>query len=97
MTRHAIRQLALGGLAALALGAGPAFAQSDCASNPNSLLIYHAGSLSAEFSAVEKLFTQQTGACIMDVSAGSLDAARRVSVGGQGADVFAADGCAQVT
>ncbi len=75
----------------MVLGAGhPARAQSDCASNPNSLIIYHAGSLSAAFTAVEKLFTQQTGACITDVAAGSLDAARRVSVGQEPADIFAA-------
>lgn len=57
MTRHAMMKLALGGLAAFALGARPALAQPDCASNPDALIIYHAGSLSAEFSAVEKLFT----------------------------------------
>ena len=90
MTRHAMLKLTFGGLAALALGAGPAFAQSDCASNPNALIVYHAGSLSAAFSAVEKLFTEQTGACVTDVAAGSLDAARRVSVGQETADVFAA-------
>lgn len=90
MTQHAMLKLAFGGLAAFAFGAGPAFAQSDCASNPNSLIIYHAGSLSAEFTAVEKLFTQQTGTCVTDVAAGSLDAARRISVGQEPADIFAA-------
>ena len=90
MTRHAMLKLAFGGLAALALGAGPAHAQSDCASSPNALIIYHAGSLSAEFAAVEKLFTQQTGTCVTDVAAGSLDAARRISVGQEPADIFAA-------
>ena len=91
MTRSAALKLALLGTAALAFGAGhPARAQSDCASNPNSLIIYHAGSLSAEFAAVEKLFTQQTGTCVTDVAAGSLDAARRISVGQEPADIFAA-------
>ncbi len=90
MTRNAMLKLAFGGLAAFALGAEPARAQTDCASNPNSLVIYHAGSLSAEFSAVEKLFTQQTGTCVTDVAAGSLDAARRISVGQEPADIFAA-------
>ena len=90
MTRHAML-MAIGGLAALALGAGhPARAQSNCASDPNALAVYHAGSLNAAFSAVEKLFTQQTGTCVRDVTAGSLDAARRISVGGETADVFAA-------
>ncbi len=90
MTRHATLKLAFFGTAALALGAGPAAAQTDCASNPNALIIYHAGSLSAEFSAVEKLFTQQTGTCVTDVAAGTLDAARRVSAGQEPADIFAA-------
>ena len=46
--------------------------------------------MSAEFAAVEELFTQQTGTCVRDVAAGSLDAARRISVGQETADVFAA-------
>ncbi len=91
MTRHAMLGLGFGGLVALTLGAGqPAHAQSDCASSPDALVIYHAGSLSAAFSAVETLFTEQTGTCVRDVAAGSLDAARRISVGGEPADVFAA-------
>lgn len=91
MTRHNSLKLALGCLAALSSGAAhPARAQTDCTSNPNSLIIYHAGSLSAAFTAVEKLFTQQTGTGITDVAAGSLDAARRISVGQEPADIFAA-------
>ncbi len=91
MTRHAMTKLSFGCLALLALGAGqPARAQSSCAPGQPSLVIYHAGSLSAAFSAVEKLFTQQTGTCVTDVAAGSLDAARRVSVGAEPADIFAA-------
>lgn len=91
MTRHAMLTLAFGGLGALMLSAGqPARAQSSCASNPNALIVYHAGSLNAAFTAVEKLFTEQTGICVKDVAAGSLDAARRVSVGQEPADVFAA-------
>ena len=91
MTRHAMLRLAIGGLAALTLGAGHAArAQSDCASDPNALAVYHAGSLNAAFAAVEELFTQRTGICVKDVAAGSLDAARRIGVGGEVADVFAA-------
>ena len=91
MPRHATFKLALGCFAAFALSAGhPAQAQSGCAPGQSSLIIYHAGSLSAAFTAVEKLFTQQTGACVTDVAAGSLDAARRVSVGQEPADIFAA-------
>ncbi len=61
-------------------------AQADC---PQSLIIYHAGSLTAAFTPIEKLFTQQTGTCITDVAAGSLDAARRVTAGQEPADIFA--------
>lgn len=64
MTRHAMLNLAIGGLAALTLGAGhSARAQSDCAADPNALAAYRAG---------------------------SLDATRRISVGQETADVFAA-------
>ncbi len=91
MTRHATFKLALGCLAALAVcGGRSAQAQSGCAPGQNSLIIYHAGSLTAAFTAVERVFTQQTGACITDVAAGSLDATRRVSVGQEPADIFAA-------
>ncbi len=91
MARHAMLRLVIGGLAALMLGAGhSAHAQRDCASSPNALIVYHAGSLNAAFIAVEELFTQQTGICVKDVAAGSLDAARRISVGQEPADVFAA-------
>ena len=83
-------KLVAGGLA-VAIGAGqPAQAQSDCASDPNALAVYHAGSLNAACTAVEQLCTQQTGVCVRDVAAGSLDAARRISVSGETADVFAA-------
>ena len=80
------------GFAALAALAIPsaARAQSSCAGTPQQLIIYHAGSLSAAFTSVEKLFTQQTGTCVTDVSSGSLDAARRVTAGGEPADIFAA-------
>ncbi len=82
-------------LAALLAGSAlashsPASAQTACSTNQPPLIIYHAGSLSAEFTAVEQLFTQQTGACVTDVAAGSLDAARRITAGGQPADIFAA-------
>ena len=64
----------LAGNAALTLGAGhSARAQPDCASNPDALIVYHAGSLNAAFTTVEKLFTEQTGICVRDVAAGSLD------------------------
>jgi molybdate/tungstate transport system substrate-binding protein len=52
------------------------------------LIIYHAGSLTAAFSAVESLYTQQTGVCVTDVSAGSVDAARRITTGQEPCDIF---------
>jgi molybdate/tungstate transport system substrate-binding protein len=75
-------------LAALFL-AGPAAAQSACAAGSPQLIIYHAGSLTAAFSKVEKLFTQQTGVCVVDVSAGSVDLARRVTAGKEACDIYA--------
>src|SRR5499427_10241428 len=73
---------------ALALFAAPAFAQS-CAPGTPQLIIYHAGSLTAAFSQVEKLYTQMTGVCVVDASAGSVDAARQVTTGGKPCDIYA--------
>lgn len=67
----------------------PAQAQSSCAPGAPPLIIYHAGSLTAAFSAIEKLFVQQTGACITDVSSGSVDLARRVTTGQEPCDIMA--------
>jgi molybdate/tungstate transport system substrate-binding protein len=75
-------------LAALSL-AQPAAAQSSCAPGSQQLIIYHAGSLTAAFSQVEKSFTQQTGICVTDVSAGSVDLARRVTAGRETCDIYA--------
>lgn len=75
--------LPLGGL----LSPGQALAQTPCPAG--NLIIYHAGSLSPTFTALENIFTAQTGVCISDASAGSIDAARRITTGGQAADIFA--------
>jgi ABC-type molybdate transport system substrate-binding protein len=72
----------------LALIAAPAFAQS-CAPGTPQLIIYHAGSLTAAFTPVEKLYTQTTGVCVVDASAGSVDAARQITTGGKPADIYA--------
>jgi ABC-type molybdate transport system substrate-binding protein len=69
--------------------AGAAWAQSPCQPSAPQLIIYHAGSLNAAFAAVEKLFTAQTGVCVTDVAAGSVDAARRITVGGEPCDIYA--------
>jgi hypothetical protein len=54
MTRHGTFMTTFDCLAALALGGGhPAQAQSSCAPGQNSLIIYHAGGLSAAFTAVK--------------------------------------------
>jgi molybdate/tungstate transport system substrate-binding protein len=64
-----------------------ASANADCPGGD--LIIYHAGSLSAAFSAVEQLFTQQAGVCVTDVAAGSVDAAPRITTGQEPCDIFA--------
>jgi molybdate/tungstate transport system substrate-binding protein len=64
-------------------------ASAACPAGAPQLIIYHAGSLTAAFSAVEALFSQQTGVCVSDVSAGSVDAARRITTGQEPCDIFA--------
>ncbi|MDM0073685.1 substrate-binding domain-containing protein [Variovorax sp. J2P1-59] len=64
-------------------------AQPACAPGAPQVIIYHAGSLTAAFSQVEKLFTAQTGICVVDVAAGSVDAARRVTAGKEPCDIYA--------
>jgi ABC-type molybdate transport system substrate-binding protein len=68
--------------------AAPAGAQTTCPPDKQ-LVIYHAGSLNAAFTAVERLFTAQTGICVTDVAAGSVDAARRITAGGEPCDIYA--------
>jgi tungstate ABC transporter binding protein WtpA len=64
-------------------------ANAACAPGTPELIVYHAGSLTAAFSAVESLYTEQTGICVTDVSAGSVDAARRITTGEEPCDIFA--------
>lgn len=68
-----------------------AYAQYDatCELGTPQLIIYHAGSLTAAFTPIEKLFTQQTAICVVAVSAGSIDAARRITAGKELCDIFA--------
>jgi ABC-type molybdate transport system substrate-binding protein len=73
------------GMVSLAASANAA----TCAPGMPQLIIYHAGSLSAAFAAVEQLFTHQTGVCVTDVAAGSVDAARRITTGQEPCDIFA--------
>jgi molybdate/tungstate transport system substrate-binding protein len=64
-------------------------AQTTCDPGTPQLIIYHAGSLTAAFTPIEKLFTQQTGICVIDVAAGSVDAARQITAGGKPCDIYA--------
>jgi molybdate/tungstate transport system substrate-binding protein len=73
---------------ACALVAAPALAQT-CAPGTPQLIIYHAGSLTAAFAPIEKLYTQMTGVCVVDAAAGSVDAARQITTGGKPADIYA--------
>jgi ABC-type molybdate transport system substrate-binding protein len=66
----------------------PAAAQT-CAPGTPQLIIVHAGSLTAAFTPVEKLYTQMTGVCVVDAAAGSVDAARQITTGGKSADIYA--------
>ena len=66
-----------------------ASANAVCVPGAPQLIIYHAGSLSVAFAAAEQLFTQQTGVCVTDVAAGSVDAARRITTGQEPCDIFA--------
>jgi len=76
------------GALALAILAAPAAAQT-CAPGTPQLIVYHAGSLTAAFAPVEKLYTQTTGVCVVDAAAGSVDAARQITTGGKPADIYA--------
>src|SRR5215831_18222379 len=76
-------------IAAVALLTAATAEAQTCAPGSPQLIIYHAGSLTAAFSAVEKLFTQQTGVCVKDVAAGSVDAARRITAGQEPCDIYA--------
>jgi molybdate/tungstate transport system substrate-binding protein len=60
-----------------------------CADDVPRLIIYHAGSLNAAFTSVEKVFTERTGICVVDVASGSVDAARRVTTGREPCDIYA--------
>jgi molybdate/tungstate transport system substrate-binding protein len=86
ITRVAARLAATAALSALAASAA---AQSTCAPGSAQVIIYHAGSLTAAFTQIEKLFTQQTGICVVDVAAGSVDAARRITAGREACDIYA--------
>jgi ABC-type molybdate transport system substrate-binding protein len=89
---HVMQRLLFLGSALLAMAVGVperGLAQTPCSANAQQLIIYHAGSLSTAFTAVEQLLTTETGICITDVAAGSVDAARRITAGAEPCDIFA--------
>jgi molybdate/tungstate transport system substrate-binding protein len=77
-------------IAFLSLLGWSAQAKEPCAAGAPQLIIYHPGSVSPAFKAVEALFTQQTGVCIVDVAGGSVGIARQVTAGRERCDLFAA-------
>jgi molybdate/tungstate transport system substrate-binding protein len=68
---------------------GIATAKEPCPTGTPQLIIYHAGSLSAALSAIEDLYTQQSGVCVVDVAGGSVSLARQVTAGKQTTDLIA--------
>ena len=63
--------------------------QAACPTGTPQVTIFHAGSLTTAFKAIETAFTAQTGICVNDASYGSLDLVRQVTAGGQAADIVA--------
>lgn len=86
-----VRQYLIFALAPLMLlAAGTSGAQTACVTpTTGQLIVWHAGSLGASFSALEKDFLCQTGITVTDKAAGSLDMIRQVTAGGQAADIVA--------
>jgi molybdate/tungstate transport system substrate-binding protein len=66
-----------------------AAAEESCAPGAPRLVIQHAGSLSAAFKVVEKVFTERTGTCVVDVAGGSVATARNVTTGHEPCDIYA--------
>ncbi len=71
------------------LPAWAADANEPCPAGAPQLIIYHAGSLSAALKAVEDVFKQQSGVCIVDVAGGSVRLARQITAGGLPSDIYA--------
>jgi molybdate/tungstate transport system substrate-binding protein len=76
-------------LAFLLVHASLAAAKEPCPLGVPQLIVYHAGSLSAAFNAIEEAYTQQTGVCVTDVAGGSVSLARQITAGRQLADLYA--------
>ena len=68
---------------------GWASAQEPCPPGTPRVVIYHPGSVSPAFKAVEELFTRQTGVCVVDMAGGSVGLARQVTAGREPCDLLA--------
>jgi molybdate/tungstate transport system substrate-binding protein len=88
-TKHNSTKVPLVLVAFLIFAVGSAQAANPCASGSPQVIIFHAGSLSNAFKAVETQFTTDTGICVYDRSFGSLDLVRQATAGGQAADIIA--------
>lgn len=53
------------------------------------LIIYHPGSVSPAFKALEELYARQSGVAVVDVAGGSVGIARQVTAGREPCDLFA--------
>jgi len=85
-----VRALSVSVLLAVLVVPGGATAQANCVQpSGGQLIVYHAGSLNAAFTAVEQAFTCQSGVQVQDVTGGSIDLLRQVSAGGKPADIIA--------
>lgn len=73
----------------LSLFAGIAVAKEPCPAGEPQLIIYHPGSVSTAFTALEDLYTKQSGVCVVDVAGGSVSLARQVTAGGMTSDLVA--------
>ena len=67
----------------------PAAAPAQSSASSQGVIIYHAGSLNAEFDSLGEAFTKLTGIRVTHRGMGSVEAARRVTVGREPCDIYA--------
>jgi molybdate/tungstate transport system substrate-binding protein len=65
-----------------------ASATAPCPGGQKQVIIFHAGSLTAAFRALEQAFVCQTGIHVIDCQGGSLDLSRALTAGGYAADLY---------
>ncbi len=76
-------------LVLLLIAPAPEAQVTGCPAGVSQLIVYHAGSLTTAFKALEQRFTADTGVCVVDVAGGSVDTARQVTAGKAPCDIFA--------